>query len=72
MNRIIGEIKGEKPGPLIILMGSLHGNETAGIKAIEKVFKKIQHEKLPVRGRLIGMRGNIQAFKAKKGLSTMT
>jgi succinylglutamate desuccinylase len=66
MNRIIGEIKGEKPGPLIILMGSLHGNETAGIKAIEKVFNKIHHEKLKVRGRLIGMRGNIQAFKARK------
>ena len=66
VNRIIGEINGKQPGPLIILMGSLHGNETAGIKAIEEVFRKIEDDKLPVRGRLLGIRGNIQAFKEKK------
>ena len=66
LNRIIGEINGKQPGPLIILMGSLHGNETAGIKAIEEVFRKIEDDQLPIRGRLLGIRGNIQAFMEKK------
>lgn len=66
MDRIIGEIAGVENGPLIILMGSLHGNETAGIKAIEQVIRKIEKNDLWIRGRIIGIRGNIQAFKARK------
>jgi len=66
MDRIVGEIKGDEPGPLIILMGCLHGNETAGVKAIEEVFSNIQNNGMLIRGRLIGVRGNIQAFQAGK------
>jgi succinylglutamate desuccinylase len=66
MDRIIGEINGDEPGPLIILMGILHGNETAGIKAIDQVFHKIDQENLRVRGKIIGIRGNIQAYKLRK------
>ena len=66
MERLIGEIKGADIGPLIIFMGSLHGNETAGIKAIEQVFRKIQRDQINIRGRIIGIRGNIQAFRARK------
>ncbi len=66
MDRIIGEIKGAESGPLVILMGSLHGNETAGIKAIEQVFQKIEKDYLQIKGRVIGIRGNIQAYKARK------
>jgi succinylglutamate desuccinylase len=66
MERIIGEIKGKDPGPFIILMGSLHGNEAAGIKAIEQVFQRIESDRLTIRGKITGIRGNIQAFKARK------
>jgi len=66
MDRIIGEICGDESGPLIILLGSLHGNETAGIKAIENVFSRIEKEKIRIKGRIIGIKGNIQAYQARK------
>ncbi len=66
MERIIGEICGDESGPLIILLGSLHGNETAGIKAIEQVFRRIETEKIHIKGRIVGIRGNIQAYRVRK------
>jgi succinylglutamate desuccinylase len=69
--RLIGEYNGSLPGPLIIVFGSLHGNEPAGILAIEEVLsllnqKKLHNPDFVFRGRLIGIRGNIQALKAGK------
>jgi succinylglutamate desuccinylase len=69
--RLIGEYTGSLPGPLIIIFGSLHGNEPAGVVAIKEVFKLLkrapQHNPdFSYRGRLIGVRGNIQAIKAGK------
>lgn len=66
MSRIIGELGGNEKGPLIILIGGLHGNELTGIKAIERVFKKIADDKLEIRGKIIGLKGNKKAIEKKK------
>jgi succinylglutamate desuccinylase len=66
MERIIGEFEGKENGPLIILIGGLHGNELTGIKAIEQVFRKIREEKMEINGRIIGIRGNIKAIGKKQ------
>ena len=63
MSRIIGELGGKEKGPLIILIGGLHGNELTGIKAIERVFKKIEDDKLEIRGKIIGLKGNKKAIE---------
>jgi len=66
IDRIIGEFEGKENGPLIILIGGLHGNELTGIKAIEQVFSKIREEEMAIRGRIIGIRGNNQAIEKKQ------
>jgi succinylglutamate desuccinylase len=66
MDRIIGEFVGKDKGPLIILIGGLHGNEHTGIKAIEQVFTKIHEEQIKIKGRIIGIRGNRHAIEEKK------
>ena len=66
MSRIIGELGGNEKGPLIILIGGLHGNELTGIKAIERVFKKIADDKLEIRGKIIGLKGNKKAIEKKE------
>lgn len=66
MSRIIGELGGKEKGPLIILIGGLHGNELTGIKAIERVFKKILEDKLVIRGKIIGLKGNKKAIDKKE------
>lgn len=65
MDRIIGEFVGNRTGPLIILIGGLHGNEYTGIKAIQAVFQKINDEDIPVNGIIVGVRGNLMAIKDK-------
>jgi len=66
MDRIIGEFVGKGKGPLIILVGGLHGNEWTGIKAIEYILKKIHEDQIEVKGRIIGIRGNMQAISRKE------
>ena len=66
--RYIGEYTEGKKGPLLICIAGMHGNEPAGIKALELMFKMIEVEPLTnpsfeFCGRLIGLRGNLKAIE---------
>ncbi|MEO1515563.1 MAG: succinylglutamate desuccinylase/aspartoacylase family protein [Bacteroidota bacterium] len=68
MDRIIGDYIGEKKGPLLIVIGGMHGNEPAGIQALDLMFKMLEVEPItnPVfyfTGRLLGLRGNLRALR---------
>ena len=62
MKRVLGVVEGKRKGPLNILLGGLHGNEVAGIKAINEVFHAIRIHRIPVNGTLVGLAGNLQAI----------
>ncbi|MDF1664179.1 MAG: succinylglutamate desuccinylase/aspartoacylase family protein [Planctomycetota bacterium] len=62
--RCIGDI-GSTPGPWLIAVGGIHGNEAAGVTALERVFAELCDHKVSLKGRLIGFRGNIQALEKK-------
>lgn len=62
MERIIGEIQGSEPGPLLIFVAGLHGNEAQGLVALENVFKNFQKQGR-ICGRAIALRGNIEAIR---------
>jgi len=69
-NRVIGERIGNKPGPLMIVFAQIHGNEPAGYKAVEELFKAIDLEYLKnpnfeFCGRIIALQGNVKAAQAK-------
>ena len=66
MNRIIGEIQGTTPGPLLIFIGGLHGNEKQGVVALENVFNKFNTDPNLIRGRAIAVKGNLEAMTAGK------
>ncbi len=40
MERVIGEMGGVHPGPLVKLVGGLHGNEDKGVEALQHVIKE--------------------------------
>jgi succinylglutamate desuccinylase len=66
-NRIIGRYEGPEKGPLFICLGGIHGNETAGPKAIEKVFRLLEEEPsinpaFRYKGVLLGLSGNLAAL----------
>ena len=65
--RIIGAFAGPDKGPLLICIGGMHGNELAGVKALEIIFKILEIEPITnpgftFRGKMIGLRGNLQAM----------
>jgi len=65
MNRVLGLIEGSE-GPLTILIGGIHGNESAGIKAIQQIFSTIRAQQIPLKGTLVGLAGNLQAIAKNK------
>lgn len=62
--RIIGVIDSGTPGPTIIALAGIHGNEPTGIKAIEHVLSQLSEKKEGFNGRFIGLKGNLSALKA--------
>jgi len=71
LERIIGRYEGTDEGPLLICFGSIHGNEPAGTKALELMFKMLEVEPITnpsfnFKGRLLGLRGNLRAIQAGK------
>ncbi len=71
LERIIGSYTGNKKGPLLICFGGIHGNEPAGIRALEELFERLKKEPLhnpafEFNGRLLGIRGNLRAIQAGK------
>lgn len=69
-SRIIGQFSGAQPGPLLIVLGGIHGNEPAGVNAIETVLQLLEREAilqpLPFTGAFMGLRGNLQALTLNK------
>ena len=66
MNRILGVKEGSKGGPVIVLIGGLHGNEATGVHAIVNVFRSIEEWNLDFKGKIIGLIGNTRAYDAGK------
>ena len=70
-NRIICSFEGSKGGPLLICLGGIHGNELAGVRAIDLVGKMLEVEPITnpdfkYHGKFLGLKGNLQALKAGK------
>lgn len=65
LTRRIGRLVGERPGPTLIVVGSLHGNEPAGVEGLRRVFTR-----LPgcgeLAGEVIGLAGNLAALEAEQ------
>lgn len=64
--RIIGHYQGTEAGPLVVAIGSLHGNEPAGVVALEQLFDLLAEEPkinpgFNFKGELLALRGNLAA-----------
>ncbi len=49
-------------GPTVVCVGSLHGNEPAGVLALERVARRINSLNPHVRGQFVGLAGNLEAI----------
>jgi succinylglutamate desuccinylase len=60
--RELGRLVGRQPGPTLICMGGLHGNEPAGVLAIHRVARSLRSRAETLRGEWVGLVGNRQAL----------
>lgn len=62
--RIIHHVKGISEGPLVVFFGGIHGNEPAGVTALEKVL--IELDPSVIKGEIYGIYGNLKALSTNK------
>jgi len=60
--RVLGAVGSAELGPTLICVGGLHGNEPAGVRALERVFRHLEGKEESLRGRLLGLSGNRHAL----------
>jgi len=63
-SRIITKIKGKEKGPTIVFFSGIHGNEKAGVTALQETLNEINEEN--VKGTIYGLVGNLSALKHNK------
>ena len=61
--RVLGRYDGQEDGALVLCLGGIHGNEAAGVHALERVFEVLHRTKPQMRGTLVGLVGNLRALE---------
>ena len=59
---VIASIHGALPGPTLIILGGIHGNEPAGVHAANRVLLRMQERRSVMRGSVLLLRGNTRAL----------
>ena len=62
VDRLIGQIRGEQPGPTIIFLGGMHGNEPSGVFALQKVVDALAEKNPLIKGSIYAIIGNLPAL----------
>ncbi len=64
VERVLADVRGTEPGPLVIGIGGVHGNEPAGVHALRNVAASLAAGHPPLRGRFVALAGNRAALAA--------
>lgn len=62
-NRRLGSYDRGMPGPTIMVVAGMHGNEPSGVMAFRRVLEHLRKCDAPFRGRLVGLAGNLPALE---------
>lgn len=64
--RIIGDLGKHGSGPLAVFVGGIHGNEPAGVAALEQIVAELGGIEDRLLGRVVAIRGNVAALSEGK------
>lgn len=62
-NRTIGRVTGQRPGPTVIFVSACHGNEPAGVEALNRVLPRLGDYAPELNGDVLGVIGNLAALE---------
>ncbi len=60
--RVVGDVGDPAAGPTVVFVAGIHGNEPAGVLALQRVFARLDPAR--VHGRVVGLAGNLAALAA--------
>ncbi|HEX4952619.1 MAG TPA: succinylglutamate desuccinylase/aspartoacylase family protein [Thermoanaerobaculia bacterium] len=63
-SRLIGRVQGGRPGPTLVAIGGIHGNEPSGVVALQRVVAELAPRAAEVAGEVIALKGNLAALAA--------
>ena len=65
--RVLGKIEAPEPGPTLIIVGGVHGNEPSGVQALQRLMPRLASDPTGlVRGRVVGLAGNRKALRQQQ------
>ena len=62
VERVLGRIHGAEAGPTLVFVAGLHGNETAGVEALQRVLAQLAESDTRIRGDVVALAGNRRAL----------
>lgn len=62
----IGWVEGASAGPLLLCVGGVHGNEPAGVRALEMAVPLLRSRRTRLAGDFVAVVGNVQALAARR------
>jgi predicted deacylase len=60
--RVLGRVHGATLGPTLVCVAGIHGNEPAGVLALEQVLAALRADPQGLRGQVAGLVGNLRAL----------
>lgn len=63
--RVIGRFGALSPGPLVVSIGGMHGNEPAGAFASRNVVRQLAERRPAFRGEYLALAGNLPALRRR-------
>lgn len=62
VSRIMGWVRSEAPGPALVAIGGMHGNEPAGVFALRGMLERLRGRENDLRGDFVALAGNRAAL----------
>lgn len=62
--RVIADVEGRVPGPTVVFIGGIHGNEPAGVLASAELAPRLRQLRSELVGRVVLLSGNRPALRA--------
>ncbi len=64
--RLLGRVRGTEPGPTVITVGGIHGNEPAGVWAALRVLDRFTSTRTHLRGDYVAFAGNVRGLRERR------
>ncbi len=65
--RVLGRVDSGRAGPTLIVVAGLHGNEPAGVVALQSLLPRLADDPgVLAAGRIVGLAGNREALRARR------